>query len=161
MTDSRKQLRLIIAVAAGAVCFYAAVRFFTEDEPARIRRVIYAAVLGVEKKDRARYGAAISLKYEDDKGFNKWALLKIVDDALLDFDPVKCEIKQLTIDMKQGVEADATIGFKFYFKSAVDQKLYYEAGRVLTHFFKEGRSWKIRKLDYIYAREIYPIQSVS
>ena len=161
MTDSRRQILFILAVAVGAFCLYAAIRVLTEDDPARIRRSIYAAVLGLEKKDRMRYGSILSSQYQDAEGNNKFTLLKFIDDALVDFQPVKCDIKQLTIEMKDKAAADATVGFKFYFKNLRDQKLYYDSGKVLTHFVKEGRFWRIRQLDYLDAKEIYSIHSVS
>jgi hypothetical protein len=161
MTDSRKQLLFIFAVAIGAICVYGVIRFLTEDEPARLRGAIYTSVLGLEKKDRARYGAIISSQYQDAEGNNKLTLLKGVEDALRDFEPVKCDIKQLTVEMKEKTAAEVTVGFKFYFKNIRDMKLYYDAGRVLAHFVKEGRSWRIQQLDYIEAKEIYSIQGVG
>ena len=161
MTDSRRQLLFIFAVAVGAVCLYAAIRFLTEDDPARIRRGIYTSVLGLDKKDVSRYGGIISSQYQDAEGNNKLTLLKLVEDSLSGFEPVKCDVKQLTVEMKENAAAEATVGFKFYFKNTRDQKLYYEAGRVKAYFFKEGRSWRIRHLDYMDAKEIYSIQSVG
>ena len=161
MSDSRRQLLFICAVAMGAFCLYAAVRFLTEDDAARIRRSIYAAVVGLEKKDRARYGAIISPQYQDAEGNNKFTLLKVVEDGMAGFEPVKCDIRQLTIETKGEGAAEATVGFKFYFRSVRDRKLYYDAGRVLAHFVQEGRAWRIQQLDYIDAKEIYSIQSVS
>jgi hypothetical protein len=161
MMDSRKQLLFIFAVALGAFCLYGAIRFLTEDEPARIRKSVYQAVLGLEKKDPSRYGAIISSQYQDEDGHNKLTLLKMIEDVLRGFDPIKCEIKQLTVETKESGAAEAVIGFKFYFKNSKDGKLYYSAGRLRAGFFKEGRSWRIRQMDYIDAKEIFSFQSVA
>jgi hypothetical protein len=161
MTDSAKKLFFIVMVAAAAVVFYGVVRFLTEDDPARIRRSVYAAVLGLEKKDPGRYGAVISASYQDTDGRNKLLLLAMLKDVLKDFEPVKCEIKQLTVESKGEAAAEAVIGFKFYMKDFKDRKLYYVAGRIRADFIKEGRVWRIRSTDYIDAKEIYSIQSVA
>lgn len=161
MTDSAKKLFFIVMVAAAAVVLYGAVRFLSEDDPARIRRSVYAAVLGLEKKDPGRYGAIISASYQDADGRNKLLLLAMIKDVLGDFQPVKCDIKQLAVEMKEGAAAEAVIGFKFYLKDLKDQKLYYAAGRIRADFIKEGRVWRIRGTDYIDAKEIYSMQSVA
>ncbi len=161
--DHKRQLLFIFSVAVLAAGTYAAVRSFSQTEEARIRQAVYAAVAGVEQDDAVRYGRILSRFYQDDAGRNKLVLLKTAEEIFRDFRPLRVEIKQLTITLKEeeGSAAEVSIGFKCYFDHLEDGKLYYEAGRFEADFQKEGRAWKIRSLRYIDADEIMFIQAVA
>jgi hypothetical protein len=142
-----KQGLIVLAVIFGALALYAAVRTLTENDEGRVRKVIYAATLGVENEDIARCSSFFSDSYLDTQGYDKVAVLKILSDIFKSFRDLKVEIKQLKVEIKE-LEAEANIGFKCYMKKAAGEQVYYDAGKLKVIFKKEDDRWKARSVEY-------------
>jgi len=146
--------RFIFGVALLAVIGYALVSFLQENDEARVRRAVYAAVLGVERNDPARYGRVLSASYEDEYGNDKASVLKIAADAFRDYRPFKVEIKALKIEIESG-EATTQVAYRCLFKkSDGGDQIYYDAGKVIASWRKEASGWKIVKIEYTGSQEM-------
>jgi hypothetical protein len=146
--------RFIFGVAFLAVISYALVSFLQENDEAKIRRAVYAAVLGVERNEPARYGRVLSASYRDAYGHDKASVLKIVADAFKDYKPFKVEVKALKIEV-QGPEATAQIAYRCLFKkNAGGDQVYYDAGKLIVSWRKETSGWKIVKIEYTGSQEM-------
>ncbi|MDD5137874.1 MAG: hypothetical protein PHF12_05350 [Candidatus Omnitrophica bacterium] len=146
--------RFIFGVALLAVASYALVTFLQENDEARIRRAVYAAVLGVERNEPARYGRVLSPLYKDEYGNDKAAVLKIVADAFRDYKPFKVEIKALKIET-EGAGATTQIAYRCLFKkSDGGEQIYYDAGKVIASWRRETSGWKIIKIEYTGSQEM-------
>ncbi len=159
--ESRKQLGIILGVVFFAIALYVMVRVLGEDDESRVRKVVYAGVLAIERHDLLMCGRLISDAYEDSYGYNKAAILQFISSIFKGQEFIKVEIKQLKIEVKEaGAEAD--IGFKSYFKKrGVDEKIYYDTGKLKVYFQKEDRRWKVREIKYTGSHELLFIQGVA
>ncbi|QAT16508.1 hypothetical protein BU251_01575 [Candidatus Velamenicoccus archaeovorus] len=146
--------RFIFGVAFLAVIGYALVSFLQENDEAKIRRTVYAAVLGVERNEPARYGRVLSASYKDEYGNDKASVLKIAADAFKDYKPFKVEIKALKTEV-QGPEATTQIAYRCLFKkSGGSGQIYYDAGKLIASWRKETSGWKIVKIEYTGSQEM-------
>lgn len=160
--ESKKQLLLILGVAFCAVLVYGALRIFVTDDESLIRRVVYSAILNAERQDIPKCGEFVSEGYSDQYGNTKQALLDRVTRILKKFRQFKVVIKQLRIDVKD-LKAEANIGFTFYFKKAqaLDEKKYYDHGKLKVLFRKETGCWKVYEIGYTGSGELLFLQGVA
>jgi hypothetical protein len=152
--------RFIFGIVLSAVVIYTLVSVLRENDETKIRRAIYAGIVGIEKNDAARYGRVLSSSYRDDDGRDKAAVLKITADAFREYKPFKVEIKALRIDA-EGLGATSQIGFRCLFKREGDTRLYYDAGKIVASWRKEEADWKIVKIEYIGSHEILFLPAVA
>lgn len=159
--ESKKQFAIILGAVFCAIVLYAMIRIFSEDDESRVRKTIYAGVLAVERQDILKCGLLLSDDYQDSYGHNKAMVLKFVSEIFKEYKSFKIHIKQLKIEIKES-SAEADIAFKCYFKKWGDEKrMYYDTGKLKVHFDKEGRRWKVKKIEYTGANELLFIQSVA
>jgi len=153
--------RFIFGVVLLAVVSYALVTFLQENDETRIRRAVYAAVLGVERNEPARYGRVLSPLYKDEYGNDKAAVLKTVADAFKDYKPFKVEIKALKIET-EGEGATTQIAYRCLFrKSGGAEQIYYDAGKLIACWRKETSGWKIVKIEYTGSQEMLLLPVVA
>jgi hypothetical protein len=160
MMDSRKQLMVIFGVAIGALVTYAALRAFLENDEARIRRIIYAAALAVERQDTARYGSFVSEGYQDAYGHDKAKLLREAVWLFQEYRPVKIDFKRVRIHV-ENKEATTEIDLKIYFRRGNDTHTYYDAGEFKVLFHRENKQWKVREIEFQDVRELFFIPNVA
>jgi|GEM_PF-874723 hypothetical protein len=146
--------RFIFGVAFLGVVSYALVSFLQENDEAKIRRAVYAAVLGVERNESARYGRVLSASYRDEYGNDKASILKIVAEAFKDYKPFKVEIKALKTEVQDSA-ATTQIAYRCLFKkNAAGDQIYYDAGKLVASWRKETSGWKIVKIEYTGSQEM-------
>jgi len=158
--ESRKQLRLILSVIILALLFYVAVQVFSENDEARIRRVVNLCILAVEKEDTPGYSRFISQSYQDSYGNTKAGLLVILADNFKEYKPFKVDVKQLSIKTEES-KGQAGIAFKCYFKRMGDKQIYYDAGKAKIYFQKEEKSWKVTNIEYKGSSEMLFLPTVA
>lgn len=139
---------------------YFIVNFFKTDEKTMVKRALYAAVLGIEKNDPARYGRVLSQDYMDDSGLRKDDILRYAAGAFRDYKPFKVELKRLEITAKEG-ETKSDIAFKCLFKKEDDDRIYYDAGKITAWWRKEKSGWKIFKMEYTSAQDMLFLPAVA
>ena len=160
--ESKKQLLLILGVAFCAVFVYGALRIFVADDESLIRRVVYSEVLNAERQNIPKCGEFVSEGYSDQYGNTKQALLDRATRILKRLRQLKVVIKQLRIDVKD-FKAEGNIGFTCYFKKAqaLDEKKYYDHGKLKVLFRKETGRWKIYEIGYTGSSELLFSQGVA
>ncbi len=155
-----RQIVLILIVCALAVIVYLVVRGLSQDEESRIRKVVYNAVVCVEKEDIGRCSRLISERYEDKAGNTRFIFLKILSQVFDEYESFKIDIKKLDVTV-EGSSASADIGFVCYFKQAGKKQLYYDKGKLDVKFEKEGGAWKVTRAEYSGSGEILYLQGVA
>jgi len=152
--ESKKQRLLLLAVFFCAVVLYLAIRFFTENDEARVRRTIYATVLAVEKEDLLKCMSFVSSAYTDSTGHDKTTLARMTAQIFKEFRDFKVDIKKIKIEVQESA-ADSEISFRLYFKTLDRDQIYYDTGRLKLYFRKEedGR-WRVHSLEYQGAKEL-------
>ncbi|MBI5873925.1 MAG: hypothetical protein HZB36_07315 [Candidatus Omnitrophica bacterium] len=155
-----KQGLFIIFVAALAVVIYIIARVASENDESRIRKVVYAGALGVEREDAAKCASLISDSYLDKYGNNKLSFLKLVSELFREYQDFKVDIKQLNVDIKDA-DAFVDIGFRCYFKKALEAKVYYDDGKLKLNLKKDSGRWKIESVEYLGSNEVLFLQSVA
>lgn len=151
--ESKKQGLIILVFIVCAVFVYLFIRFVTEDEEARVRRVVYAGVLAVEKEDVLKCMSLVSSAYEDPNGNDKTYLMRIVTQIFKEFREFKVDIKKVKIEIGES-GADSEVSFKCYFKKPGQDQIYFDTGRLKLHFQKEEDRWLVRSMEYLGAKEL-------
>jgi len=154
-------LVFIFLVALSAFLFYVGVLALRDNDEARIRRSINAAILGVETHRASMYEDLLSDDYSDEEGLTKSALLARYADFTKDYRPFRVDVKKMLIEVdKDG--AAATMVFTCYFHSTQDQKVYYEAGKAVLNLKKTApKTWKVHKLQYISSDDLMFLPAVA
>jgi len=152
--------RFIFSVALSAVLIFALVNAFSVNDEKRIKRALYAAILGIEKNDASRYSRVLSLRYKDDSGLGKAEVLALAEKAFRDFKPFKMELKRLIIK-PQGDSAESEIAFRCLFRKEGDEKIYYDAGKVMASWRREEGGWKIVKMQYTGSTDMLFLPAVA
>jgi len=151
--ESKKQGLIILAILFCAVALYLAIRVSTEGDEGRIRRVIYAGVLAVEKGDALRCISFVSTSYADPYGNDKASLFKVIMQVFRDFKSFKIDIKKIRIETEEA-GGQAEISFKCYFKKPGQDQFYYDTGRLKVSLRKEEGRWRVNSMEYQGAKEL-------
>lgn len=160
--DPKKQRAIIFMTILGAFLVYALIRIVTEDDEARIRKVVNAAVLAVEKCDAQKGDLLISDTYSDKYGNDKAALIRLIVNIFKDLREVNVDLKRLKIEVKpEEGKGEADIAFGLYFKKRADEQLYGDKAKLKVYFQKEGKLWKVHEVEYIGADELLFIQTIA
>lgn len=152
--------RFIFAVIASAILVFWLVNHFSENDQTRIRRVLYAAIYGIEKADAARYSRILSDHYQDDQGNTKRDLLSLAARTFRDFKPFKVEIKRLEIK-PDGQKAESEIAYRCLLRKSGEDKIYYDAAKIEAFWEKETSGWKIVRIEYTNSQDMLFLPSVA
>ncbi len=151
---------LVVIVAICAVLAYWAIRFATQDEESRLRKLIYSAVVMVEREDIDKCGLLMSPDYQDSYGNNKKEILDLIKKTFRDFHNLKVDIKNIKIEI-DGPGAKASIGFMACFKVKDGEQFYYDTGKLGLSFKKQKSLWKIFSIEYVSLNELLFMEAVA
>lgn len=150
----------IIIVAVCAVVVYWVIRYATQDDEGRLRKLIYSAVVMVEKEDAGACSLLISSAYEDSYGNHRKEICRLIEKTFMDFRDFKINIKNIKIEM-DGFKAMADIGFIVCFKLKDDEQFYYDTGKLAVSFRKQKSLWKVFSIAYMGSNDLLFMNTVA
>ncbi len=151
---------VILCVSVIAILAYTLIRALSENDESRVRGLVYAGIVAVEKMDPAKCEMLISDTYEDASGNNKAAIVSFLLDIFKDFKDFKVVVKKILVKI-DGADALGNIWFTCYFRKPGDEKLYYDSGKIEARFVKENKTWRVKKIEYSGSNELLFLHSVA
>lgn len=159
MSTSAKQGVVVVVISICAILVYWMVRFALQDEESRLRKFIYSAVVIAEEEDFAKCAFLIAPNYQDRFGNNKEEILASIAKVFKDFHNFKITVKSIKIRI-DGLKATADIGLIIYFKVQGEERMYYDAAKMIIAFEKQQGFWEVVSLDYTGSKELFFMNAV-
>ena len=147
---------LIVALALAALIYLVFVRPLLISDEARIRKGVKEGVEAIEAEDLEKGLRHVSIHYKDEYGLTYLGAKQLLSKIFQEFDAFEIDLGNLQITLLDKETASATFDLKVKV-SYKGQKGYLLgsgdfSNRVTMSFVKEGRRWKVTRVEGVEAR---------
>ena len=150
--------KTVLIIMAALACFIL-IKYILVSDEARIKRVIYKGKAAIEREDFEGALKHVSRDYRDDLGFNKLAIGVIIKRVFNEFDTIAIHVEDMEIEISETRLGQATL---FTWVTAQGKEgIGYIVGsmekpsRVIFTLAKEGRHWRIVKVEGVEPGEVW------